>query len=298
VPAAIDLKLDHLPVLPGVVVRLMELSPGSDSYFDEVLRVSAEDPSLAVRVIHAANSALSSPRQPIETLQGAVARLGATHIGSLVTAMAMTRVFAPDSPAVLDLWLHAVEVGSASRLMVANNPFGVDQHHAYLCGLLHDIGRFVMFAHAPDAVRDADEGGWAVPAALIAAECEAFGFDHTEIGQQVCARWSIPRRIAAVVHDHHRPIKLEPPVPADHRLAAIVQIADRLSVLSRTGRLAPVAGDKGALVALVTDHCLNPEWPVPPVSAELVATIVPHVLRAADTAAFHLGLADEAQQPR
>ncbi|HVM64110.1 MAG TPA: HDOD domain-containing protein [Acidimicrobiales bacterium] len=296
-PAAVDLKLDHLPVLPGVVVRLMELSPGSDSYFDEVLRVSAEDPSLAVRVIHAANSALSSPRQPIETLQGAVARLGATHIGSLVTAMAMTRVFAPDSPAVLDLWLHAVEVGAASRLMVANSPFGVDQHHAYLCGLLHDIGRFVMFAHAPAAVRNAEEGGWAVPAALIAAECEAFGFDHTEIGLQVCTRWSIPRRIAAVVHDHHRPVRLEPPVPADQRLAAIVQIADRLSVLSRTGLLAPVADDRAALVALITEHCINPDWPAPPVSPELVASIVPHVLRLAGAAATHLRLVED-PQPR
>jgi putative nucleotidyltransferase with HDIG domain len=294
----LDLKLDHLPVLPGVVVRLMELSPGSDGYFEEVLRVSAEDPGLAVRVIHAANSALSAPRQPIETLQGAVARLGATHIGSLVTAMAMTRVFTPDTPAVLDLWLHAVEVATASRLVVANNPFGVDQHHAYLCGLLHDIGRFVMFAHAPDAVQWADEGAWAAPAVLIAAECEAFGFDHTEIGQQVCARWSIPRRIAAVVHDHHRPLNLEPPVAADQRLAAIVQVADRVSVLSRTGRLAPVADDRDALVALVSAECVNPDWPSPPVTPELVANLVPQVLKAARAAAEHLGLDPEtARQP-
>jgi putative nucleotidyltransferase with HDIG domain len=289
-PAAAELKLDHLPVLPGVVVRLMDLSPGSDSYFDEVLRVSAEDPGLAVRVIHAANSALSAPRQPIETLQGAVARLGATHIGSLVTAVAMTRVFVPDSPAVVDLWLHAVEVGTTCRLVVANNPFGVDQHHAYLCGLLHDIGRFVMFAHAPDAVRDTDEGGWANPAELVAAECEAFGFDHTEIGQQVCARWSIPRRIAAVIHEHHRPLTLEPPVSADQRLTAIVQIADRLSVLSRTGELEPVAEDRPALVALLAETCINPEWASSPVSPDQLATLVPHVLRATGAATEHLGL--------
>ena len=289
--AATDLKLDHLPVLPGVVVRLMELSPGSDSYFDEVLRVSAEDPGLAVRVIHAANSALSSPRQPIETLQAAVARLGATHIGSLVTAVAMARVFTPDGPAVVDLWLHAVETAAACRLMVVNTPFGVDQQHAYLCGLLHDIGRFAMLAHAPETVRLApEEGGWATPAELIAAECETFGFDHTDIGQQVCARWSIPRRIATVVHDHHRPIKLEPPISADQRLAAIVQVADRLSVLSRTKQLAPVADDRVALVALLAETCISPDWAAPPVTAEQLATLVPHVVRAAGAAAEHLGL--------
>jgi putative nucleotidyltransferase with HDIG domain len=290
VTATLDVKLDHLPVLPGVVVRLMELSPGSDSYFDEVLGVSAEDPGLAVRVIHAANSALSAPRQPIETLQGAVARLGATHIGSLITTMAMTRVFAPDSPTAVDLWLHAVETAAACRLMVANNPFGVDQHHAYLCGLLHDIGRFAMFAHAPDAVLTMDVSGWAAPAEMVTAECEAFGFDHTEIGQQVCTRWSIPRRIANVVHDHHRPLKLEPPVSADQRLAAMVQVADRLSMLSRTGQLAPLVDDRVALVAVIGEACINPEWPSPPLPAEQLATLVPQVLRTAAAAAEHLGL--------
>jgi len=291
VTAAVDFKLEHLPVLPGVVVRLMELSPGSDTYFDEVLRVSAEDPGLAVRVIHAANSALSAPRQPIETLQGAVARLGATHIGSLVTAMAMARVFEPDSPAVADLWLHSVEVAATCRLVVANSPFGVDQHHAYLCGLLHDIGRFAMFSHAPGVVPAVDEGGWVAPAALIAAECEAFGFDHTEIGQQLCVRWSIPRRIATVVHEHHRPVRLDAPVSAEQRLAAIVQVADRLSVLSRAGALAPVVDDRDALVALLAEHCINPEWAAPPVTPEVLATLVPHVRRAAGMAAEHLGLA-------
>lgn len=289
--AAVDFKLDQLPVLPGVVVRLMELSPGSDTYFDEVLRVSAEDPGLAVRVIHAANSALSAPRQPIETLQGAVARLGATHIGSLVTAMAMARVFEPDSPSVVDLWVHSVEVATTCRLVVANNPFGVDQHHAYLCGLLHDIGRFAMFSHAPGVVPAADEGGWVAPAALIAAECEAFGFDHTEIGQQLCVRWSIPRRIATIVHEHHRPLRLDPPISAEQRLAAVVQVADRLSVLSRAGELAPVVDDRPALVALLAEHCINPEWATPPVTPEVLATLVPHVLRAAGMATEHLGLA-------
>jgi putative nucleotidyltransferase with HDIG domain len=290
VPSAVDLKLDQLPVLPGVVVRLMGLSPGSDTYFDEVVGVSAEDPSLAVRVIHAANSALSAPRQPIETLQGAVARLGATHIGSLVTTIAMARVFEPDSPTAADLWLHSVEVATTCRLIVANSPIGVDQHQAYLCGLLHDIGRFVMLAHLAGTVRTADEGGWATPSDLIAAECEAFGFDHTEVGQQLCVRWSIPRRIATVVHEHHRPLKLEPPVTADQRLAAVVQVADRLSVLSRTGELTPIADDRPALVALLAEHCINPDWATPPVAPHLLANLVPHVLGAAGTAAEHLGL--------
>jgi len=280
----IDVKVDQLPVLPAVVVRLMDLSPGSETYFEEVLSVSSEDPGLAIRVIHAANSALSAPRQPIETLQGAVARLGARHIGNLVTAMAVTQVFVPKSSAEVDLWIHAVEVATACRLIVASAPFGVDQHHAYLCGLLHDIGRFVMADETPDV------GSWANPNELLAAESQTFGFDHTDIGQRLCVRWSIPRRIASIVHEHHKHLEMKPPVTPEERLAAIVQMADRLSVLSRNGDLDAVGDDREARAALIAEKCIDPEWPAPPISPEITASLIPQVLKAARIAIDHLDL--------
>lgn len=54
-----DLAVDELPVLPGVVVRLMGLSPSSAQFFEEVLTIAREDPGLALRVIRAANSRAS-----------------------------------------------------------------------------------------------------------------------------------------------------------------------------------------------------------------------------------------------
>ena len=290
-PGPVEVKLDQLPVLPAVVTRLMSLSPGSDGYFEEVLSISSEDPALAVRVIHAANSALSAPRQPIETLQGAVARLGAAHIGQLVAAMAVKEVFVPHSQGEVDLWIHAVEVATACRLMVASAPFGVDQHHAYLCGLLHDIGRFVMFDQLPEHLRGVDAPGWTTPSEYIAIESELFGFDHADIGQRLCMKWSIPKRIASVVHDHHRRQEMQPPVPADARLVALVQIADRLSVQSRRGGFAGIGDDdREQLTRVIIDTCIDPEWPAPPLAPGIIAGLVPHVRRAAQAAIDHLDL--------
>jgi putative nucleotidyltransferase with HDIG domain len=287
---ATEVKLEQLPVLPAVVVRLMGLAPSSEGYFEEVLSISSEDPGLAVRVIHAANSALSAPRQPIETLQGAIARLGATHIGNLVATLAVTQVFEPKTRGEVDLWVHAVEVAACCRLIAANVPFGVDQHSAYLCGLLHDIGRFVLFEQAGDSLPGVDDLGWDPPGALIAAEHRVFASDHAEIGHRLCTKWSIPKRIAAVVRDHHHPLELRPPVPAEDRLVAVVEMADRLSVLARTGALAGLEGDRPALSALIRETCVDPAWPAPPVSPEIVAGLVPAMQQAARLASEHLGL--------
>jgi len=287
---ATDVKLEQLPVLPAVVVRLMSLSPGSDSYFEEVLRASSEDPALAIRVIHAANSALSAPRQPINTLEGALARLGATSIGNLVTAMAVTQVFVPRSRGEVDLWIHSVEVAAACELMVANAGVGVDHRHAYLCGLLHDIGRFVMFDQAPELLRAVDDGGWSSLNELVAAERKVFGYNHTDLGHQLCLKWSIPEPIATVVRDHHRTLELRPPVRPDEGLLAVVQMADRLSVLARAGALEAVADDVAALALLMAEACVDPAWPAPPIAPDTLARLVPEITRTAHLASEHLAL--------
>lgn len=60
---SIEVRLGELPVLPAVMVRLMSLSPQSEELFEEVLAVAQEDPGFALRVMHIANSAMSSPRR-------------------------------------------------------------------------------------------------------------------------------------------------------------------------------------------------------------------------------------------
>ena len=227
-----DVEVDQLPVLPGVVVRLMSLSPLSERFFEEVLSISSDDPGLALRVIRSANSPVSAPRSPVDTLEGAIARLGANHVTDLVTTVAVARVFIPRTPGETDLWLHAVEVATACRAMVEHQRLdGVTAGHAYIAGLLHDIGRLVLFDQSPQFIRAVDDLAWRTPGELIEAERQVCGIDHAELGGRVCAHWDVPERIQAVVHDHHRPLA---ETPEDARpLLGVVKLADWLSIWHR-----------------------------------------------------------------
>ena len=209
-----------------MMVRLMSLSPQSEELFEEVLAVAQEDPGFALRVMHIANSAMSSPASRIETLDRAVARLGAAHVADLVTTVAMTRVFVPRTSQEKDLWRHAIEVATACRAIIRCHPVnGVSAEQGYLAGLLHDIGHFIMIDQAPSFVEAVDALGWATPAEQIGAEREVCGTDHAELGAQVCAYWSMPERIVSLVRDHHRSMA-EVPSP----LLAGLKQADWLSV--------------------------------------------------------------------
>jgi len=282
-----EVEVDQLPVLPGVVVRLMSLSPQSERFFEEVLAISSEDPALALRVIRSANSPVSAPRSPVDTLEGAIARLGATHVTDLVTTVAVARVFIPRTPGETDLWLHAIEVATACRLLVERQRIeGVTTGHAYLAGLLHDIGRFVLFDQSPQFIHAVDDLAWSTPGELIEAERQVCGIDHAALGGRVCAHWDVPERIQTVVHHHHQPLADTP--EAARPLLGVVQLADWLSIWHRGH---PDADDLSEALAHVlpdiaptaTSHNLRD-------AASGLAQLLPAMVAASTHAAQDLGL--------
>ncbi len=60
----------------------------------------------------------------------------------------------------------------------------IDPAEAYLVGLLHDVGRFIMYEHASEDLLKVDEQNWTSPEQLAAADIEVFKFTHSELGYQ------------------------------------------------------------------------------------------------------------------
>ncbi len=221
----IERSLNDLPMLHSVVAKLLALDRESDTFFDDVVELSEEDPPFAIRIIRLANSAAYAPAQPISVIRDAVARLGAQQIVGVSTAMAVARVFVPTTASDRFLWTHALEVACwarhIARLLGESGP---DAELAYVCGLLHDIGRFIMLEKAPKSIQAVDETEWASPEGLIEAEMQRCGFDHAQLGWRACGIWELPDEIAEVVlHHHDAGGSLAP-------LVLAVQLADRISI--------------------------------------------------------------------
>ena len=229
--AGLASKINDLPLLPQVLVKLMQLDPASDHYFDEFETLAKEDPSFAVRVIALANSAASAPAVPIMSLADALARMGTACINTLVAALSVQQVFVPTSPAQTLLWKHAITTAVGAQKIAEMLPrLQVTPCHAYLVGLLHDIGRFVMLEHAPAKLLEVDEANWQTPDDLVGADTEVFKFTHCELGFLACAHWGLPDQVAQIVRAHH----MAPPHPIEpgsfEASNFCVQVADRLSV--------------------------------------------------------------------
>ena len=195
----------QLPMLPAVLLRLSALDPEQASYFDEVLRLVHADPGFAVRVLRMANSAGGGALNPSPSIDMALIRIGARSAVELMLAEATSRMFPSNERWQRDLWAHSILVASyMRRLAPMVIDARLDANQAYLAGLLHDIGRFLMFGMFPDAFEIVEDGAWGGPHDLLEAEMQACGCTHTQLAYLAMTRWGLPQSLALAARDHHR----------------------------------------------------------------------------------------------
>lgn len=236
-PTTLDNLLAKLPVLPTVVSRLLSLDKESDDYYEEVLALASEDPVIAAKIIQLASSAAMAGRASIDSLPQAVARVGVNQVSSLITSISLTKSFTPTSQLHKNLWVHALQVAVTSRRIAQLNRINVEQ--AYLAGLLHEIGRFILLMADTDKFNELEESHLTSNPALLAAEQEAFGYTSSDVALAVLKKWTMPEPIVVAITDHLKPTaapletlnfatqKAEPATMAD-----VLTMADRLSLLA------------------------------------------------------------------
>ncbi len=148
----------------------------------------------------------------------------------------------------------------AARTIAKSLP-GLNVHpdQAYVDGLLHDIGRFVMLEHAAPELKRVDDSHWETPEALVQADIDVYNYTHAELGYLACQHWGLPQSIADVVRLHHDD-HAGPIVPGTTEANVFcIKLADRISVflLERRGfdDLAPEAID-----AILAADCLHTDF--------------------------------------
>ena len=231
--AKLEQRLTELPVLPVVLLELMRLNPRADDHYEQVSRLIARDPALATRVIRVANSAEMSRGRVVANLAGAIQRMGSVNCANLVLADTVVRVFAPRHDWERALWLHAIGVASLAKALASSALVpGADPELCYLAGLLHDIGRFVLYLEAPAELRAVDETAWTTPEELLTAEQRVCGFNHIELGFRAVSKWGLPPPLPLLIRHHHA----RPPYASElgslGPVVAAIVVADHLSVAS------------------------------------------------------------------
>ena len=205
---------------------MLTLDCRAEDYFDRVLELIESEPSFAARVLGAANSVLGASTEEITTLRNAITRVGSSNARGIVLGMGLAHAFQPVDPWEKSIWRHAIQVAIAARELASLcEEAEVQPEEAYACGLLHDVGRLILFKVAPSDFCTTEEGHWDEPRGLITHELQACGLTHAELGATACRIWGVPRVIELVVRFHHSP-GFEGMLGRSSKLIAMIHVAD------------------------------------------------------------------------
>lgn len=245
-------KVEQLPQLPQVALRVSRMMEESTTNAEKLSEVIRLDPSFTSQVLRLCNSAAYGFSRRISTVKEAVAILGHSTLKSMVytiiAKVALDRPVPGYSLSEGDLWynsltcaVYAKHIGQKERLP--------DPEVAFTGGLLRDIGKIVLgdFVGANYAEIEAMTTRDRVD--FLDAEERVIGFNHCVVGTRVAEKWNLPPVLVNAIRHHHKPLKLPPTLPpAESKMISIVHLADGLTSMVGKG-----SGNDGLMYCLDTD---------------------------------------------
>ena len=191
--------------LPMFYSQLSEAIDHPRSSIGDIAKIISEDMGLTARILKLANSPLFGYFSKIDSITQAVTIIGVFQVRDLALAISVMDAFKgipEDLVNMEQFWKHSIATGLAARLL-ATSQREANIERFFVAGILHDVGRLVMYVRVPDLCLQLLEESRATGTLLYRAEMEYFSFDHADVGGALLKRWKIPPSVAEPVGSHH-----------------------------------------------------------------------------------------------
>ena len=182
----------ELPSFPDVVINIRSALEDPKCTAENLADVVRTDPVLVARLLMAANSAFHN-RAGIEIvdLNLAISRLGFEVVRNTAITLAVEQIFNASQheqlrDSIKDIWTSSLSLASMC-FVLARNTDTVNPDNAFLCGLLHEVGKLYILTKARD-----------YPALMGDPESLGTVLDqwYTSIGRSIVESWGFSDEIA------------------------------------------------------------------------------------------------------
>lgn len=197
-------KVKDLPTLPDVVFKVNEVVNDPSTSASDLEEVISRDQAIAAKVLRLVNSAFYGLPGRVDTLSRAIPLLGFSTVRNLVMSVSIFDMAAISEFDMKAFWRHSFATSIAARAIAIADGLP-DAESQSLAGLLHDMGKVVLFQYFVKeyhAVLDYMEKRGAT---FIQAERSLYNMDHTEVGAALAVRWGFPPNLEAAIAYHHNP---------------------------------------------------------------------------------------------
>lgn len=199
-------NIDEFPSMPSVVLTLMSKLNDPETSVADIEKIINMDPALVSYILKLTNSLIFGLREEVYSVSRAIVLLGLSNLKSLMTSYSIRLLckVITDFNAQEYIWHHSLAVGVITKV-IAEEVRGGQQPDAYVLGLLHDIGKIVLYIHDSKSFNKSLEKGIIEGMDFVATEKEVYGFSHVEAGYIMVSKLGFSRKMKDVVLYHHDP---------------------------------------------------------------------------------------------
>lgn len=198
-------KVKTLPSPPKVYMQLNGILKKSNTDSDKIAEIITQDPALTAKVLQFTNNMFAQSDKPLTSISEAITKMGVDTLSCIVMTAEMFS-YQPDIPnfSVAKEQLHALSTARFAATMVSQEL----KRDTLLAGLLHDIGKLVLFEIDKELTlkyfsnQARTKGG-------VELEKRIFSTDHCQVGGYLLHVWCFPYYLIDAILNHHAPEKLK-----------------------------------------------------------------------------------------
>jgi HD-like signal output (HDOD) protein len=143
-----DIKL---PEIPSLIFTLNDTIADPFSSADDIAQVISKSPGLSALLLRIVNSAFYGFPSRIDSVTRAVTIIGSKEVSTLAVGITTMEIFKDIPRSVFDMQAfthHSLACGVLARILAAGGNIR-NTEQLFVSGLLHDIGRMVIFKYFP-----------------------------------------------------------------------------------------------------------------------------------------------------
>ena len=195
-----------IPSPPQIITRLLAMISEDRCSANELGELILKDPSLTARILKVANSPFYQFSNKIETVSHAISLLGQGTIRMICVSESFLAIFPTNRGRLHQLFQqhndHSLLTGIIARSLLAYLSPGIEAEKAFIAGLLHDIGKPILWYNYTRKVSEYEQ---VCRTGLSALEAErmVFGYDHLTVGKWLADDWTLGSELTDAIVGHH-----------------------------------------------------------------------------------------------
>lgn len=186
---------------PEVLLKINSVLDDDEHNVGDLARLFKYDAALSAKLLKVVNSPFYGMPRTIISIDQAIQILGTQELANLVITAVVVDRFSKLPNAMLSMrqfWQGSVRCALWARELASLTSTGTARDHSaiFLCGLLLDIGRLIVYRHLPEAARAACLRAQAEKITEQEAVKALLGFSYHEVGAELCRQWRLPELLA------------------------------------------------------------------------------------------------------